>query len=178
MTTLALPTSFPAPFDADFLADCPYDPSVLFVDQLLELDPARDLVRCRMPTDRPLPLTEQQRVDPVRHPKHVAGAIMVHASGMIGFVHAYYLLGLRHRDGWIGYGTHLHKVVFRKLVPPGLPIDCRCIATRKRLGKARHFIKYEFEYRHEGDLCYEGEQTAVWVNVFEGGDKLAVGGEP
>ena len=48
------------PFDAEFLADLPYDPSVLFFDELLEVDAARSLVRCRMPTDRPMPL-----VDPV-----------------------------------------------------------------------------------------------------------------
>jgi hypothetical protein len=40
---------------------------------------------------------------------------------MLGFVHAYHVVGLRHRAGWIGYGTHLHSAVFRKLVEPGGP---------------------------------------------------------
>ena len=162
----------PHVFDEAFLADCPYDPEVLFVDRIEEIDAARSMVRCRMPTDRPLPLTSSQRVHPVRHPRHVAGAIMLHATGMIGFVHAYYLLGLRHSDGWIGYGTHLHKGVFRKLVEPGTPIDATCIATKLRIGTSRHLVRYSFEFRHEGQVCYEGDQSAVWMRVGEAGPSL------
>ena len=169
--------------DAEFMADLPYDPSVLFCDALLEVDPEQSMIRCRIPTDRPMPLVEAQRAHPVRHPRHVAGAIMVHASGMMGFVHAYYLLGLRHRDGWIGYGTHLHQVVFRKLVSPGTPIEATCVAVRGRLGTQKHLIRYRFEMRHEGAVCYEGEQTAVWIRVEEGADPASLmnaepGGEP
>jgi 3-hydroxymyristoyl/3-hydroxydecanoyl-(acyl carrier protein) dehydratase len=156
---------FPTPFDEAFLADLPYAPDVLFFDRILHIDPDKSRVVCRMPTDVDLPLTSSQRAHPVRHPRHVAGAVMVHASGMLGFVHAYYLLGVRHHEGWIGYGTHLHRVVFRKLVPPGDPIEATCTATRARLGKTRHFVRYSFEYRHQGALCYEGDQSAVWINV-------------
>src|SRR4051812_15250195 len=140
--------------DPEFLADLPYDPEVLFFDELLEIDREKGLVRCRMPTDRPMPFTSSQRAHAVQHPSHVAGAVMVHATGMLGFVHAYHVLGLRHRDGWIGYGTHIHRVVFRKLVTPGAPIEAVCQATRSRIGKVRHLIRYRFEFRHEGDLCY------------------------
>ncbi|WP_438038580.1 hypothetical protein [Sorangium sp. So ce128] len=155
------------PFDAEFLADLPYDPSVLFFDELLEMDAEKGLVRCRMPTDRPMPLVDAQRAHPLLHPRHVAGAIMVHATGMLGFVHAYHLLGLRHREGWIGYGTNIHRVVFRKLVQPGAPIEATCVATRSRLGVKRHMIRYSFEFRHEGSVCYEGDQTAVWMRVHD-----------
>lgn len=158
------------PFEPAFLADCPYDPEVLFLDRLEEIDPIKSTVRCRMPTHDDLPLTSSQRAHPVRHPRHVAGAIMVHTTGMIGFVHAYYLLGLRHSEGWVGYGTHLHNGVFRKLVTPGSPIDARCIATRARLGKTRHFVRYSFEFRHEGQICYEGDQSAVWIKTGDGGE--------
>jgi 3-hydroxymyristoyl/3-hydroxydecanoyl-(acyl carrier protein) dehydratase len=151
--------------DEAFLADLPYDPSVLFFDELLELDADKGRIRCRMPTDVPMPFVSAQRTHPIFHPAHVAGAVMVHATGMLGFVHAYYLLGLRHREGWIGYGTHIHRVVFRKLVPPGAPIFAACEATRSRIGKVRHMIRYSFEFRHEGDVCYEGDQTAVWLRL-------------
>lgn len=127
------------------------------------------MVRCKMPTDVPLPFTSSQRAHPVRHPRHVAGAVMVHATGSLGFVHAYYVLGLRHRDGWVGYGTHIHRVVFRKLVPPGSPIDATCIATKVRRGKTRMLVRYQFEFRHEGDVCYEGDQTAVWLDTTAAG---------
>jgi hypothetical protein len=155
----------PAPFAQAFLDDCPYDPEVLFVDRLLELDREKSLVRCSWPTDEGMLLTRSQRAHETRHPRHVAGALMVHVTGMLGFVHAYHVLGLRHADGWVGYGTHLHHAVFRKLVPPGERIDCECRALRTRLGKERHFVRYAFLLHHQGDLCYESEQSAVWLNV-------------
>jgi hypothetical protein len=161
---MSLPSA-PCEFDRPFLADLPYDPSVLMFDRILELAPDHNRVACRMPTDQPIPFTLQQRADPERHPRHVAGAALVHATGMLGFVHAYYLLGVRHADGWIGYGTHIHKAVFRKLVPPGTPIEATCTATRLRLGRARHVIRYAFEFRHQGELCYEGDQSAIWMRV-------------
>jgi hypothetical protein len=163
MSVPALPLRFRD--DAAFMADLPYDPEVLFFDELTELDRDKSLVRCRMPTPEDLPFTRSQRAHPVHHPRHVAGAVMVHATGMLGFVHAYHVLGLRHRDGWIGYGTHIHRVVFRKLVQPGAPIDAVCQATRTRAGKERYFVRYSFEFRHEGAVCYEGDQTAVWLRV-------------
>jgi hypothetical protein len=159
----ALPLRFAD--DPEFLADLPYDPEVLFFDELSELDRDKSLVRCRMPTSELMPITRSQRAHPVLHPRHVAGAVMVHATGMLGFVHAYHVLGLRHRAGWIGYGTHIHRVVFRKLVEPGTPIDAVCQATRTRAGKERYIVRYRFEFKHEGALCYEGDQTAVWMRV-------------
>ncbi|MDI1433063.1 hypothetical protein [Polyangium sorediatum] len=156
------------PFDDAFLADLPYDPEVLLFDAIVELDPDGKRVVCQMPTDKPLPFTTSQRVHPVRHPRHVAGATMVHASGMLGFIHSYYLHGMRHAAGWIGYGTHLYQVVFRKLVPPGAPILATCREVRARRGATKHFVRYAFEFRHEGDVCYEGEQSAVWMKVGEG----------
>jgi hypothetical protein len=99
----------PCDFDPEFLADLPYDPSVLMFDRILEIDREQSRVVCRMPTDQPIPFTQQQRAHPDRHPRHVAGAALIHATGMLGFVHAYHLLGVRHSGGWIGYGTHIHK---------------------------------------------------------------------
>jgi hypothetical protein len=155
----------PCDFGSEFLADLPYDPAVLMFDKLLELDPEKSRVVCRMPTDRPIPLTDRQRVHPLRHPRHVAGGALVHATGMLGFVHAYFLLGLRHGEGWIGYGTHIHLATFRKLVPPGAPIECTCVATKHRPGRKRHLVRYSFEFVHEGDVCYEGDQSAMWSLV-------------
>lgn len=155
----------PCAFDEAFLADLPYDPSVLLFDRVLELDASASRVRCRMPTDVPLPFTDQQRAHPVRHPRHVAGAVMVHATGMLGFVHAYYLLGLRHHEGWVGYGASMHEVSFRQLVSPGAPIEATCVATKLRLGRTRHVVRYAFTFVHEGKVCYEGAQSAFWLKV-------------
>lgn len=152
-------------FDAAFLADLPYDPEVLLFDAIVELDRAASRVTCRMPTLETLPLTRSQRAHPVLHPRHVSGGLLVHATGMLGFVHSYFVLGLRHREGWVGYGTHIHSATFRKLVPPGEPILATCTATKIRSGRKRHVARYGFRFTHEGDLCYEGDQTAMWMNV-------------
>ena len=153
----------PAPFEPAFLDDLPYDPEVLFLDRIESLDREQSRIVCRMPTDRPLPLTGSQRVHDVRHPRHVAGGLMVHVTGMLGFVHAYHLEGLRHAEGWVGYGTHIQKAVFRKLVPPGSPMLCACTQIKIRRGKDRFFSTYRFEFHHESELVYESEQSAMWV---------------
>ena len=155
----------PCEFGDDFLDDLPYDPEVLMFDRLLEVDRDRSLVRCRMVTSLPLPLTSSQRAHPVRHPQHVAGGLIVHATGSLGFVHAYYVLGLRHRDGWIGYGTHIHKASFRRLIAPGEEVEGTCQAVRLGLGERRHFIRYRLELQRDGERCYQGEQSALWTRV-------------
>src|ERR1700676_277547 len=105
------------PIDPELLADCPYGPGGLLIDEILEVDAALNLVRGLMPTFDDLPLTREQRSHPVRHPRHVSGGLMVHMTGMMGFAHAYYLLGLRHADGWIGYGAKINRARFRALAP-------------------------------------------------------------
>lgn len=85
---MELPSVFPWSFDEAFLADLPYSPEVLFFDAILAIDADKRSVVCRMPTHADLPITRSQRAHPKRHPRHVAGAVMVHATGMLGFVHA------------------------------------------------------------------------------------------
>ena len=62
----------------------------------------------------------------------------------------------------------MKNVVFRKLVPPGEVIECVGWAKRSRIGQQRHFIRYQFEFKHDGDLCYESEQSAMWLKTDEG----------
>lgn len=163
------------PFSPEFLADMPYDPSVLFFDAL-ELDREAKRVTCRMPTTQPLPFTDAQRAHPVRHPRHVNGAVMIQLTGNLGFVHAYHLEGLRHGDGWIGFGTHIRSAVFRKLVTPGAPMLCSCTQVKVRRGKSRVFSIYRFEFRHEGQIAYESEQAAMWLKTEgEGAVPLTLG---
>ena len=130
------PHAFPRAFDAAFLDDLPYDPSVLLFDQVISIDVEGQRVSARMPTDAAIPFTLNQRAHPERHPRHVAGAALIHATGMLGFMHAYYVIGLRHQEGWIGYGTHIHGASFRKLVPPGTPIIASCHCTRLPKGRS------------------------------------------
>lgn len=155
----------PAPFSPEFLADMPYEPAVLFFDRLEELDRTASRVVCRMPTDQPMPFTDNQRVHKVKHPKHINGALMIQLTGNLGFIHAYHLENMRHEDGWIGFGTHIRNAVFRKLVGPGEPMICSCTQVKVRRGKSRVFSIYKFEFRHEGQIAYESEQAAMWLKA-------------
>lgn len=157
------------PLDPAFVADCPYGPGGLLIDAILEIDRERSLVRARMPTHDDLPLTREQRAHPLRHPRHVSGGLMVHMTGMVGFVHAYYVFGLRHAEGWIGYGGRIHSAKFRALAPPGEPLELECAATRVRRGPTRIVARYDLRFRQGGKLVYEGDQTAMWIKVDERG---------
>jgi hypothetical protein len=150
------------PLDPAFIDDCPYGPGALFLDEMLEIDRERGLIRARIPTREDLPLTNDQRAHPVRHPRHVSGGLMIHVTGMLGFAHAYYVLDLRHADGWIGYGTHIHDGKFRKLAHIGEPLvgECRHIDVRRVRGNI--FARYRFRFLQQDDVVYDGEQSAVW----------------
>jgi hypothetical protein len=153
------------PLDPAFIADCPYAPEALLLDEILEVDRERSLVRARMPTHDELPLTRDQRVHPQRHPRHVAGGLMVHMTGMMGFAHAYFVLGLRHADGWIGYGARIDRARFVALAPPGAPIEISCRGTQVRVGSKRTLGRYEFRFVQNGTLLYESDQTALWTRI-------------
>lgn len=155
------------PLDPEFVLDCPYGPGGLLIDEILTIDAANHFVRARMPTHDELPLTREQRVHPVRHPRHVSGGLMVHMTGMLGFVHAYYVLGLKHKDGWIGYGGRIYDAKFRALAKPGEPMILEGKATQMRKSESSVFARYEFEFFQGKTLVYTGEQSAMWMRVEE-----------
>lgn len=157
----------PRPVDPEFVADCPYGPGGQLIDQLLAVDVAASMVRVRMPTHDDLPITREQRVHPLRHPRHVSGGLMVHMTGVAGFVHAYYVLGLRHADGWIGYGGRIHQAKYRALALPGEPIEIECKTTKLRRGSQRIVGRYDLRFTQGGKLVYEGDQTAMWIKIDE-----------
>lgn len=155
------------PLDPAFVDDCPYGPGGLLIDEILSIHREESSVRVRMPTHTDLPLTREQRAHPLRHPSHVSGGLMIHMTGMVAFVHAYYLLGLTHRDGWVGYGVRIHGARFHKLSPPGEPLVLECKATRVRRMPKQVFARYDFRFTQEDELVYEGDQTALWSLVEE-----------
>jgi hypothetical protein len=135
------------------------------LEDVVEIDRAKSRVVGRMLTYDDLPLTREQRVHPTRHPRHVSGGLMVHMTGMMGFVHAYYVLDLRHSDGWIGYGGRIHSARFRALARPGEPMLLECEATRVRKTPKSVLGRYDSRSPQGGELIYEGDQTALWTRV-------------
>jgi len=156
------------PLEQAFIDDCPYAPGGQLIDSLLVVDMEKSLIRVRMPTHDQLPITSEQRVHPVRHPRHVSGGLMVHMTGIAGFVHAYYVLGLRHAEGWIGYGGRIHDARYKALAKPGVPIEIECKATKIRKGTKRAFARYDLRFYQGETLVYVGDQTAMWLKIEEG----------
>ncbi|MBK6811895.1 MAG: hypothetical protein IPG81_24005 [Sandaracinaceae bacterium] len=154
--------------DPAFVADCPYGPGGLLLDDILSIDRDAGRVVARMPAHAELPLTREQRAHPVRHPQHVSGGLMVHMTGMMGFVHAYHVLGLRHADGWIGYGGRIYEARFLALGHMGTPLTLSCTATRVRRGEARAFCRYDFEFTQGSTVVYRSDQAAMWLKTGEG----------
>jgi hypothetical protein len=151
--------------DPEFVADCPYGPGGLLIDELVSIDRETSLVRARMTTHEDLPITREQRVHPERHPRHISGGLMIHLTGMMGFLHAYYVLGLRHHQGWIGYGTHIHEGKFKKLGRVDRPLELECQATQSRKVRGSLFARYRFKFQQGEDVVYEGEQSAIWSQI-------------
>lgn len=153
------------PLPPEFISDCPYGPDGLLIDHILEVDKVADAIVAQMPTRADFPLTRDQKAHPERHPHHVSGALMIHATGILGFAHAYFLHELRHADGWIGYGTHIHGARFRRMGKIGSPMILRCRATQLRKIKGSLIGRYEFRFEQDGDLVYEGDQSALWTQI-------------
>jgi hypothetical protein len=151
--------------DPAFVADCPYGPEALLIDDIVEIDANTNTIVARMPTHDGLPLTRDQRAHPERHPRHVNGGLMIHATGMMGFAHAYFVLGLRHADGWVGYGTHVHDARFRRMATIGPPMLLTCTVTQTRRIQTSIFARYTFKFTQGDDVVYESEQSAMWTRV-------------
>jgi hypothetical protein len=149
--------------DPAFVADCPYLADGIFIDEILTIDRERSRVIARMPTHAELPITRTQRVHPVKHPRHVSGGLMVHVTGVVGFAHAFYVLDLRHADGWTGYGARINNARYRALATVDAPLEIECQALHVRRGAERVMVKYAFEFRQNDRAVYSSEQTAMFV---------------
>lgn len=155
----------PVALDPAFVADCPYGPGGLLIDEIMLVDREASRVRVRCPTSPELPLTREQRNHPRLHPAHVSGGLMVHLTGMVGFVHAYYVLDLRHADGWIGYGVRIHDARFANLAALDQPMILEGLSTKVRKIREQIFARYQFVFTQGDKVIYEGDQTAVWTKL-------------
>ena len=159
--------------DPAFVSDCPYGPEALLIDDIVTIDRDTSTVVARVPTHDDLPLTRDQRAHVERHPRHVNGGLMIHLTGMVGFAHAYYVLGLRHADGWIGYGTHVHDGRFKRLGKIGPPLIVTLRAKSVRKIGASIFARYDIEFRQDDDVVYVGDQSAIWTRIGKSGEEEA-----
>ena len=151
--------------DPAFVADCPYGPSALLIDDIVRVERETSTVVARMPTHPELPIPRDQRAHSERPPLHVSGGLMIHATGILGFAHAYYVMDLRHAEGWIGYGTHIHEGKFKKMGKVGPAMLLACSATTVRKIRSAIVARYSFRFEQDGELVYEGDHSAIFTRV-------------
>ncbi len=153
------------PLEDAFLADCPYGPEGLLLDEILEIDADASRLVARMPVHAELPLTRTQRAHPQRHPRHINGGLMVHMTGMLAFAHAYYVLGLRHGEGWIGYGGRIYDARYLSLASMEAPLELHIQATRQRVREKQAFVRYDFRFVQSERDVYASDQSAMWQKI-------------
>lgn len=163
----AVPGPFPKAEMARFLRTYHYAPEAFLVDEVLAIDREAGEVRARMDTTRPLPLSALQRGAPEVHPRHVSGPELLQVTGCLGSLHAYFNYELRWDEGWVGYGTRIHRADFRRLVGLGPPLELRSRELRVRRSRRRLVLRLGFRFEQEGALVYEGDQSAHFL--FAGG---------
>ncbi len=151
------------PLEDEFVADALYDADALFLDEIVEVDRAADRVVARMTPHPNLPLTVSQRVRPDTHPRHVNGGLMIHITGVLGLAHGYYCLGLRSRDGWVGFGAGIHNARYPSIAVMESPLILVAEAIKVRQGATRVMARYRFTFTQDDRTVFASEQSAMWV---------------
>jgi hypothetical protein len=151
----------PAEMDR-FLASFMYREDAFLVDEVLSLDAGTQTLVARLDTRRRLPFASRQRVD-ANHPRHVSAAEILMVTGSLGCLHAWFFHGCRWDEGWVGFGSRVHRADFKALARIGPPLELHSRETRARVGERRVVLRYAFRFTQGDSVVYVGDQTAMFV---------------
>ncbi len=149
------------PLPEDFGEEALYAPEAWFLDDIVEMNDDATQVIARLDTTRLGALVGAQRPWP-GHAKHLPGAVAIQMTGTLGNLHAFYGLGLRPSEGWVGHGVAIRSARFTRLGRIGPDVIAKMTVTRVRNLRGQYFVSYQFELEQEGESLYRSEQTAVW----------------
>jgi hypothetical protein len=152
----------------DFAAESMYDAEQWFIHDLLEVDREGGRLVGSLDTTRIGPLVTAQRPWP-GHERHLPGAVAVQMTATLGQLHAIYVLDLRATEGWVGFGTHIHKARFPQMGRIGPPVRAEVRSTRVRTIRGTVFVAYTFRFEQDGALVYEADHTAAWFRTTHRG---------
>ncbi len=145
-----------------FLETFLYREEVFLIDEISRMDKVEGLIEAQMDTRRRLPFAREQRTD-ANHPGHVSGPELMMVTACLGCLHAWFFHGCRWDEGWVGFGNRIHRADFKKLALIGAPLELSSRETATRVGKRRVVLRYEFQFRQNGDLVYLGDQSAMFL---------------
>ncbi|MEM7413161.1 MAG: hypothetical protein AAF430_23225 [Myxococcota bacterium] len=164
------PTALPPPWTPGdlrrFLDTFLYRDEIFLIDEISRLDADAGRIEARLDTTQELPIARFQRVDR-GHPAHVSAADMLILTGNLGCLHAWFFHGCKWDEGWSGFGNRIHRADFKRLARLGPPLHLESQETRKRIGPKRVVLRYEFHFLQEGDLVYQGDQSAMFFKDAE-----------
>jgi hypothetical protein len=146
-----------------FLSTFLYTREAFLIDEVLRVDADERAIDAHMETKGTLPIARFQRGDPQVHPRHVSGPELILVTGNLGCLHAWFFHGCRWDEGWVGFGSRIHRADFRSLVTLGPPLLLHSRETRVRARPKRVVIRYEFRFFQESKLVYYGDQTAIFM---------------
>ena len=140
-----------------------YAPEVFLLDDAIRASSETREIEARLDTNRNLPIAAWQRGDEAAHPRHVSAPELPMATGNLGCLSAYLFHGVRWDEGWVGFGSRLHRADFRGLARLGPPLELRSRETRVRVGERRIVLRFEFVFQQEDRVVYRGDQTAMFL---------------
>jgi hypothetical protein len=143
-----------------------YKEPAFFIDEVRKMDKDEGIVEAVVDTERYLPISAEQRVDPV-HPAHMSAGEMLMITGCLGSLHAWFFFGCRWDEGWVGFGSRIHRADFKSLARLGPPLEVVSREKASRIGPRRVVLRATFEFRQEGRLVYLGDQTAMYFKERE-----------
>ncbi len=160
-----VPFSSPWPDDevVRFLETYSYSPRAFLVSEVLESDPDAGRITARMDTNRFLPLSSEQRGDPVLHPRHVSGPDQLMLTANLGALHAYFFHRCHWDAGWVGFGSRVHRADFQGLAHIGPPLELVSQERRVRVQSGRVVLRWDFEFSQGGRQVYTGDQSGIFV---------------
>ncbi len=156
----------PAPCDSAeltrFLDSFLYAREAFLVDRILRMDAEAAEIDAELDTTRALPFAAAQRVS-ASHPAHVSAPELLMATGSLGCLHAWFFHGCRWDEGWVAFGSRIHRADYRRVARIGPPLELHSRETRTRVGPKRVVLRYDFTFRQEGETVYTGDQTAMFL---------------
>ena len=145
-----------------FLDTFLYEEGAFMFDEVLEMDAEAGTIGAVLDTKRLLPLSALQRVD-ARHPAHVSAAELLMVTGSLGCMHAWFFHDCHWDEGWVGFGSRIHRADFKNLARIGPPLRLESRETKVRVGARRVMLRYEFHFWQGDKIAYRGDQSALFV---------------
>jgi hypothetical protein len=145
-----------------FLESFLYREQAFLVDEVVAVDREARAIRALLDTTRELPFARAQRTGP-GHPAHVAAGEILMATGSLGFLSAWLFHGVRWDEGWVGFGTRVHRADWKALARIGPPLELLSREVRWRDQPRRVVTRLEFRFSQQGRLVYAGDQSAMFL---------------